>query len=278
MGLLGIHGSISGGLFNAIEEGESLGCGAMQIFTANQRMWTVRNPSPDDAAVFSGAWKKSHVKMVVSHGSYLVNLASVNPELLKRSRAAFIAEMQRVDALGLDALIFHPGSFTGGAYEQGIKNIIDSLNAALATVKGFGSRILLETTAGSGSSIGGKFEDIAYIIGKVKQKDKVGVCFDTAHVFEAGYNLKDDYSGVFKEFDGIIGVEKIHCFHINDSKTEFESHADRHENIGKGKIGAEFFGKLVNDKRFKDIPMILETPKEGGMDAKNLELLRKLRK
>jgi deoxyribonuclease-4 len=278
MGLLGIHGSISGGLFNAIEEGESLGCGAMQIFTANQRMWTVRNPSPDDTAVFSGAWKKSHVKMVVSHGSYLVNLASVNPELLKRSRAAFIAEMQRVDALGLDALIFHPGSFTGGAYEQGIKNIIDSLNAALATVKGFGSRILLETTAGSGSSIGGKFEDIAYIIGKVKQKDKVGVCFDTAHVFEAGYNLKDDYSGVFKEFDGIIGVEKIHCFHINDSKTEFESHADRHENIGKGKIGAEFFGKLVNDKRFKDIPMILETPKEGGMDAKNLELLRKLRK
>ncbi len=278
MGLFGIHGSISGGLFNAIEEGQALGCEALQIFTANQRMWSVKTPSSDDMSAFAAAWKKSGIKKVVSHNSYLVNLASVNPGLLGKSRLAFMAEMERVRDLNIDGLVFHPGSFTGGTYEEGIKNIIDSINRALSEVKGFASRVLLETTAGSGSSIGGKFEDLAYIIGKVKKKENIGVCFDTAHVFEAGYNTKDDYEGVFKAFDRIIGLENLRCFHINDSKTEFESHSDRHEHIGRGFLGADFFKKLVNDKRFKDVPMILETPKDGDMDKVNLKLLRGFRK
>jgi deoxyribonuclease-4 len=276
MGLFGIHGSISGGLFKAIEEGSSLKCEALQIFTANQRMWTVKTPSAGDTTAFAGSWDKSRIKKIVSHNSYLVNLASVNPVLLEKSRASFAAEMERVAALDLDGLVFHPGSFTGGTYEQGVKNIIDSMNMALAKVKGFSSILLLETTAGSGNSIGGKFEQLAYIISGIKQKEKVGVCFDTAHVFEAGYNTKEDYEGVFGEFDKIVGVKNIRCFHINDSKTEFGSHADRHEHIGKGFLGADFFGKLVNDKRFRDVPMILETPKDGNMDSVNLKLLRKL--
>jgi deoxyribonuclease-4 len=276
MGLFGVHGSISGGLYNAVEEAEKLGCSSLQIFTANQRMWAVKKPSDDDAVVFAGAWKKSGLKKIVSHNSYLINLASFNPELLEKSRAAFIAELERVSALNLDALILHPGSFTGGEFDGGVENIADSINMALAKVKGFTSKLLLETTAGSGSSIGGKFEDLALIIRKIKQKEKIGVCFDTAHVFESGYDTKNDYKGVFGEFDRVVGLDRIGCFHINDSKTEFASHSDRHWHIGKGFIGEEFFKKLVNDKRFKDTPMILETPKEGDMDKENLKLLNKL--
>jgi deoxyribonuclease-4 len=276
MGLLGIHGSISGGLYNAINEADALGCSSLQIFTANQRMWSVKTPSEDDAAQFKAVWKKSGIKKIVSHNSYLVNLASFNPELLEKSRAAFIAELERVAALGLDALILHPGSFTGGDFEGGVRNITESLNMAFSKVKGFSPKVLLETTAGSGSSIGGKFGDLALIIKGIKQGEKIGVCFDTAHVFEAGYDTKEDYKGVFGEFDRVIGLEKIGCFHVNDSKTDFASKADRHWHIGKGFIGEDFFGKLVNDKRFKNTPMILETPKEGGMDAVNIKLLKKL--
>ena len=276
MGLLGIHGSISGSLSNAIVEADKLGCEALQIFTANQRMWAVKDPSGEDITEFASAWKKSSIKKIVSHNSYLVNLASFKPELLEKSRAAFMAEMRRVAVLKLDALILHPGSFTGGDYEGGVRNITDSINGAFAQVKDFPSMLLLETTAGSGSSIGGKFEDMALMIKKIKHREKVGVCFDTAHVFEAGYDTKNDYKKVFEEFDRVVGLEKIGCFHINDSKTEYASKSDRHWHIGQGHIGEEFFKKLVNDRRFKNIPMILETPKEGGMDMKNLKLLHKM--
>jgi deoxyribonuclease-4 len=276
MGLLGIHGSISGSLSNAIVEADKLGCEALQIFTANQRMWAVKDPSGEDITEFASAWKKSSIKKIVSHNSYLVNLASFKPELLEKSRAAFMAEMRRVAVLKLDALILHPGSFTGGDYEGGVRNITDSINGAFAQVKDFPSMLLLETTAGSGSSIGGKFEDMALMIKKIKHREKVGVCFDTAHVFEAGYDTKNDYKKVFEEFDRVVGLERIGCFHINDSKTEFASKADRHWHIGQGHIGGEFFKKLVNDRRFKNIPMILETPKEGGMDMENLKLLHKM--
>jgi deoxyribonuclease IV len=276
MGLFGIHGSIGGGLYNAIEQADGLGCQALQIFTANQRMWNVKTPAEEDITAFKTAWKKSGIKKIVSHNSYLVNLASVNDELLEKSRNGFFAEMQRVDALGLDGLVFHPGSFTDGTYEQGAQNIIDSLNLALAKNKKFSSVLLLETTAGSGSSIGGRFEHLANILGGIKQKEKIGVCFDTAHVFEAGYDTKENYEVVFKEFDKIIGIDNIRCFHINDSKTPFESHSDRHEHIGRGELGRAFFEKLVNDRRFRNIPMILETPPDNNMDSVNLKLLNKM--
>jgi deoxyribonuclease-4 len=276
MGLFGIHGSISGSLSNAIYEADKLGCEALQIFTANQRMWAVKDPSAENIAEFAFVWKNSSIKKIVSHNSYLINLASFNPELLEKSRAAFMAEMRRVAVLKLDALVLHPGSFTGGDYEGGVKNIADSINKAFAEVKDFPPMLLLETTAGSGSSIGGKFGDLALIIKKIKRGDKVGVCFDTAHVFEAGYDTKNDYKKVFEEFDRIVGLERIGCFHINDSKTEFASKADRHWHIGQGHIGEEFFKKLVNDRRFKNIAMILETPKDGGMDVKNLKALHEM--
>ncbi|MCE5300322.1 MAG: deoxyribonuclease IV [Spirochaetia bacterium] len=276
MPYFGFHASISGGIYNAIEEAQALECGAMQIFTANQRTWQTKDPAGEDMARFKDAWEKSGIEKAVSHNSYLVNLASADPANLAKSRAAFEAEMRRVDALKLDGLVFHPGSFTGSTYDKGLKSIIESVNSALAKMKGFGSVLLFETTAGSGNSIGGKFEDIAAMLDGVKQKDKAGVCFDTAHVFEAGYDLKNDYEGVMKQFDRIIGTKMIKAFHMNDSKTPFNSHSDRHMHIGQGELGKEFFGKLVNDKRFRDLPMIIETPADEGMDKKNLDILRKL--
>ena len=278
MNLFGIHASISGGVYNAIAEGESLKCGALQIFTANQRQWDVKDISDVDAAKFELAWKKSQIKKIVSHSSYLINLGSIDPVNLKKSRDAFVSEMKRVSALGIDAVIFHPGSYGTSNYEKGLETIIEGLNYAISCVKEYKSLLLLEITAGSGNSIGGKFEDIAAVIAGVENKQIMGVCFDTAHAFEAGYDTVNDYEGVFKQFDKTIGLKRLKAFHVNDSKTDFTSHSDRHEHIGMGKVGEGFFKKLVNDKRFKNLPMILETPKEAGMDKKNLTLLRKLQK
>jgi len=197
--------------------------------------------------------------------------------ILQKSRQAFADEIKRSTTLKLDAIIFHPGSFSGTTYEIGLKNIIDSLNILMQDLADDGPYLLLETTAGSGNTIGGKFEELAEIIKGIKRKEKIGVCFDTAHTFESGYDLINNYDKVFDNFDKIIGIEKLKAMHVNDSKTEYASKADRHEHIGKGEIGKEVFKKLMKDKRFAKIPMILETPKIGNWDVKNLKLLRKMR-
>lgn len=276
MGLFGIHASISGGIYNAIDEGTRLKCEAIQIFTANQRQWTAKPVAADEAEKFKASWKASKIQKIVSHNSYLVNLASADAGNLEKSRKTFIEEMERVKILGIDAIIFHPGSHANTTFEKGMLTIIESLNFAISKVKDFKAMLLLETTAGSGSSIGGKFEHLAEIIAGIDKKEIMGVCFDTAHTFEAGFDTVNDFDGVFKNFDRIIGLKKLRAFHVNDSKTAFNSHADRHEHIGKGEIGLGFFKKLVNDKRFKDLPMILETPMEDGWDRRNLGTLRKL--
>lgn len=276
MGLFGVHASIAGGLYHAIEEGTRLKCEAIQIFTANQRQWTVKPVSEEEAEKFRSTWKSSDIKKVVSHNSYLVNLASADKGNLEKSRKTFIEEMERVKALGVDAVIFHPGSHANTTFEKGLQTIIDSLNYCIPKVKDFKSMLLLEITAGSGNSIGSKFEHIAAIIKGVEKEEIMGVCFDTAHAFEAGYDTVNDYEGVFKYFDDSIGLKRLKAFHINDSKTPFDSHSDRHEHIGKGEIGLSFFKKLVNDRRFRAHPMILETPMEGGWDKRNLATLRRL--
>lgn len=278
MGYIGFHASISGGVHNAIDEAIEKKAEAIQIFTANQRMWTVKDISEEDIKLFSEKRKKSKLKSIVSHTSYLINLASGNKNILDKSRKAFKDEIKRSSILKLDAIIFHPGSFTGITYEKGVKNIIDSLNMFMEFLSDDGPFLLLETTAGSGNTIGGKFEELAEIIAGVKRKDKIGVCFDTAHTFEAGYDIKNSYEEVFKDFDRIIGIEKLKAMHINDSKTQYKSKADRHEHIGKGEIGKDVFKKLMNDKRFARIPMIIETPKVGNWDVININLLKKLRK
>jgi len=277
MGFIGFHASIAGGVYNAVDEAIKKKAEAIQIFTANQRMWNTKPIPRADIKLFLEKKEKSGIKAVVAHDSYLINLASVNSFNLKKSRKAFADEIKRSAALKLDAIIFHPGSFTGGTKEKGMKNIIDSLNMLMKELPPSGPMLLLETTAGAGNHIGGKFEDLAELIKGIKKKNKAGVCFDTAHAFEAGYDLKNSYDKVFKEFDRKIGIDKLKAFHINDSKTAFESHADRHQHIGKGEIGKEFFSKLMKDKRFRNVSMIIETPDEGEMDVKNMNLLKKMR-
>lgn len=278
MGYIGFHASISGGVFNAIDEAIEKGAEAIQIFTANQRMWSVKDIPEKDVKLFFEKRKKSGLKSIVSHASYLINLASGDKKILEKSRKAFIEEIKRSSVLKLDAIIFHPGSFTGITLEKGIKNIIDSLNIFMKILPKNGPFLLLETTSGSGNTIGGKFEELAQIISGVKKRDKIGVCLDTAHIFEAGYDLKNNYENVFKEFDEIIGIDKLKVFHINDSKTKFFSKSDRHEHIGKGEIGKSVFKRLMNDKRFAKLPMIIETPKISNWDVKNIRLLKGMRK
>ncbi|MCX8093298.1 MAG: deoxyribonuclease IV [Candidatus Goldbacteria bacterium] len=277
MGYIGFHASISGGVHNAIDEAIQKKAEAIQIFTANQRMWSVKDIPDKDVKLFFEKRKKSGLKSIVSHDSYLINLASGDKTILEKSRKAFKDEIKRSIILKLDAVIFHPGSFTGTTFEVGIKNIIESLNTLIMDIPEDGPFLLLETTAGSGNTIGGKFEELAEIIKGVKRKEKIGVCFDTAHTFEAGYDLVNNYEKVFSDFDKIIGLEKLKAMHINDSKTEYASKADRHEHIGKGEIGKDVFKKLMKDKRFAKIPMIIETPKVGEWDEKNIRLLKKMR-
>lgn len=277
MGYIGFHASIAGGVHNAIDEAMAKKAEAIQIFTANQRMWKVKDIPGEDIKLFFEKRKKSGLKAIVSHDSYLINLASGDKQILEKSKKAFKDEIKRSIALELDAVIFHPGSFSGTTYETGIRNIIDSLNFLMQDLNADCPCLLLETTAGSGNTIGGKFEELAEIIKGIRRKDKIGVCFDTAHTFETGYDIKNNYDKVFNEFDRIIGLEKLKAMHINDSKTEYASRADRHEHIGKGEIGKNTFKKLMKDKRFAKIPMILETPKHGNWDVKNMNLLKKMR-
>ncbi len=275
MGLLGIHASISGGIINAIDEGVALGCKALQIFTANQRQWKVKIISDEEAEKFIKKWKKSPIKKIYSHTSYLINLAGSNKLKLKKSIDAFLEEVKRSSKLNLNGIIFHPGSFTKQKEKKALDRVIRCLNIIISKSKNFKGKFIVELTA---NAVGKNFEQIKYIIQNIKRKDKIGVCIDTAHIFEAGYDIKNDYNGVFRLFDSVIGLKYLEAFHINDSKTPFLSKTDRHQNIGYGYIGKEFFKKLVNDKRFKNIPMILETPKEGNWDKRNLKLLKRLEK
>lgn len=277
MGYIGFHASIAGGVHNAIDEAMAKKAEAIQIFTANQRMWKVKDIPEEDVKLFFEKRKKSGLKAIVSHNSYLINLASGDKQILEKSKKAFKDEIKRSIVLKLDAVIFHPGSFSSTTYETGIRNIIDSLNFLMQDLAADSPYLLLETTAGSGNTIGGKFEELAEIINGIRRKDKIGVCFDTAHTFEAGYDIKNNYDKVFNEFDRIIGLEKLKAMHINDSKTEYASRLDRHEHIGKGKIGKDTFKKLMTDIRFAKIPMILETPKQGNWDIKNMNLLKRMR-
>lgn len=278
MGFIGVHVSIAGGIYNAVSEGVRTGCEAIQIFTANQRTWDVKSPSNADVNKFIEDFKNSGLKKAVAHDSYLINLASTDSAKLAQSRNAFYEEMERVQALKLDGLVFHPGSYRGGTLEQGLDTVAESMNLALSRVKKFNSKLLLEITAGTGNTIGGSFEEVAYILDKIKDKEKTGICFDTAHAYGAGYDLKNEYEKIFKKIDSVIGLERLLCFHANDSMVPLGSKKDRHQHLGQGEIGIEFFRKLINDKRFKNTPVIMETPDENDMDIKNIKLMKSLRK
>lgn len=280
--------SIEGGVENAPLRGKKAGCQVIQIFTKNNNRWNSRQLADNDINSFKKNSFDTGVIPTASHTAYLINLASPNTEIYKKSLEAFYDEMVRAERLGLPYLIFHPGAHLGSGEDAGLKKIADSINILLKKpvpfpetgADGLKLMLLLETTAGQGSHLGYKFEHLSEIIKMVDEKEKIGVCLDTCHVFAAGYDISNEYGyeKTFEDFDKIIGIDKLKVFHINDSKRELGSRVDRHEHIGKGKLGLTAFRLLLNDERFKNIPMILETPKGKTMreDKKNLSILRGL--
>ena len=278
--LLGAHTSTAGGVYTAIERAMKMKFTAMQVFTKNNNRWNAKPLEKDEIKKFKELLKNSDIKFVLTHSSYLINLCSNNKVVLNKSRNAFIDELKRCELLGIPHLNFHPGSHGGQGEKDGIKIIAESLNICHEKTKNCKVTSMLEATAGQGTTLGYQFEQLQEIIYLVEDKKRMTVCIDTAHIFAAGYNIRDskEYKKVIKGFDNIIGLNRLKCFHMNDSKKELGSRVDRHEHIGKGFIGKEGFANIMNDKKLERIPKILETPKGKEMkeDVKNLKTLLSL--
>jgi deoxyribonuclease-4 len=278
--LVGAHESIAGGIFKAFERAEEAGCRTLQVFTKNSNQWRAKALTGEDVANYKSAASKSTIGPVIAHDSYLINLCATDPEILRKSRDAFLDELQRCELLGIPYLNFHPGAHLGKGEEEGIRGIIESLNWAHDQTKRFAVKSVLETTAGQGSALGYRFEQLRAIIDGVDEPERMAVCIDTCHIFAAGYDISNEkgYEATMREFDAVIGLERLAAIHTNDSKKGLGSRVDRHEHIGKGAIGKAGFRLLMQDPRLREIPKILETPKGEDLkeDKMNLRLLRKL--
>ena len=252
----------------------------MQVFTKNNNQWNGKPLTDEDVANYKIAQSKSNITPVIAHDSYLINLCAVDDAILKKSREAFVDELQRCELLGIPYLNFHPGSHIGKGEEEGIKLIIESLNVAHEKTKDFRVLSVLETTAGQGSAIGYRFEHLHRIIDGVNEPERMAVCIDTCHIFAAGYDIASEtgYERTMNEFGEVIGFEKLVAIHANDSKKGLGSRVDRHEHIGKGAIGRAGFRCLMRDERLATIPKIIETPKGEDLkeDRLNLAMLRRL--
>jgi deoxyribonuclease-4 len=273
--------SIAGGHALAFERLTQVGGEALQIFLKNQRQWRTPPLLEEDAARFRAAWREQGRPPVAAHDSYLINLASPDPELAARSVAALVDELTRASLLGIPYLIMHPGAHGGDSIEAGLARFTANLDRALAeTDPGNEVMVLLETTAGQGSGLGSRFEELAAVIRASRFAERLGVCLDTCHIFAAGYDLRTPsaYEETFAKFDRIIGLARLRFFHLNDAKKGLGSRTDRHEHIGRGQIGLEGFRLLLNDPRFAAHPMVLETPKSKDLheDATNLAVLKGL--
>ena len=277
---LGAHMSIAGGPHLAIGRAVAVGCGVLQIFTRNSNQWRGKPLSDADCSLFREKFAASGLREAVSHDIYLINLAAPPGETRDKSLAAFRDELETCARLGIEKVVMHPGSHLTDTPETGLGRIIEAFDQLFGEVPQFGGRVLLETTAGQGSNLGRTFEELQAIIGGSKYPDRFGVCFDTCHTFAAGYNTAtaEGYADTMAQFDRIIGLERLQCFHFNDSKKGLGSRVDRHEHIGLGELGLEPFRFILNDKRFENIPKILETPKGDNdeMDTVNLGILRGL--
>ncbi|MEX0820203.1 MAG: deoxyribonuclease IV, partial [Pirellulaceae bacterium] len=250
--ILGAHMSIAGGYYRAVEHAASAGCNCVQLFTKNNNQWRAKEITEDDAAKFRDRLSELNISHPIAHSSYLINLGSPNPELWRKSVDALVIEMQRAELLGLLGVVVHPGSHTTVSEEEGIQNIIRGLDELHARTPGMACRCVLETTAGQGSNLGWKFEQLAEMLNGARHPELLDVCLDTCHVFAAGYPLAtpDDYDATMQKFDSLIGLDRIVAFHLNDSKRELGSRVDRHEHIGRGQLGLEPFRNLLNDARF----------------------------
>ncbi|MBW2096560.1 MAG: deoxyribonuclease IV [Deltaproteobacteria bacterium] len=280
MPFFGAHMSVAGGLAKAFDRARRVDAEALQIFTRNQRQWAVPPLSDDQVAAFIAAREAWGNQPVAAHGSYLINLANPQREAAIRSIEALCDEITRCARLRIPSLIIHPGSHMGSGVRAGLSAITTNLDEAVEKAACRDVTILLETTAGQGTGLGNRFEEIAHVLEHSRFGVRLGVCFDTCHAFAAGYDIRtpETYEKTFQEFDSSIGLERLRFFHLNDSRHGLGSRLDRHEHIGKGKIGRAGFSLLVNDPRFRDHPMVLETPKGKDLreDKQNLRLLRSL--
>ncbi|MFN8142901.1 MAG: deoxyribonuclease IV [Bacteroidia bacterium] len=273
--LLGVHCSVSGGLYKAFEEASTLDIDTFQIFTQNQRQWLNKTIEKEQEHLFKDAWKKSKVKIVFSHCSYLLNLASEESELRKKSVDALIGEVNRCHDLNLSFCVLHPGAAKNQTEEHAIAHIVQGLKSVLKATSHSGVKILLENTAGQGTSLGYRFEQLAMMQQGVSS-DRIGVCLDTCHAFAAGYDLRTitAFDSVMESFDELIGLKHLHAIHLNDSKGELGCRTDRHEHIGKGKLGLAAFRYAM--KHFSHLPKVMETEKDNNMDEVNLKVVRAL--
>ena len=280
MDYLGAHMSIAGGLHNAPERGVKAGCGVIQIFTQNSNQWRGKAISDGDVELFKERWATAGLHEIVSHDIYLINLGAAPGEVRDKSLAGFQEEMVRCARLGIDKIVMHPGSHNGDGEEVGLKRVIEAFDLLIADTPAYTGKILLETTAGQGTNLGYSFEHLRTIIAGSAFPDRFAVCFDTCHTFAAGYDFTTGtgYAEVFAEFDRVLGLERLQCFHVNDSVKGLSCRVDRHEHIGRGAMGLEPFRLLVNDPRFASVPKILETPKgdDDKFDRMNLATLRGL--
>lgn len=278
--LLGAHISTQGGVSKAVELASSLGFTAMQIFTKNNNRWSAKPTDQKEILRYKKLLEESDIKFVVSHASYLINLCSNKKDILSKSREAFIDELLRCEQLDIPHLNFHPGAHLGEGETEGIQLIADSLNYCHRKTPKCSVKSMIEMTAGQGTSLGHTIDQIRDIIELVDDKSRISVCIDTAHIFAAGYDIRDKkiFRKMLLEFDKKIGLHRLQCFHVNDSKKELGSKVDRHEHIGKGFIGLEGFSNLMNEKKLSRIPKILETPKgkEQLEDLENLSVLLSL--
>ncbi len=275
--------SVAGGIENAFHAGAQVGCDCLQIFVKNQRQWQAKPLTKEQIDAYQAAQRETGLAPVIAHASYLLNLASPDQSSRRKSVLAMVDELERCEALAVSGLVFHPGAHMDSSEKEGIQRVVESLHEAIGATSGFATRILIETTAGQGTSLGYRFEQIGDMLDGVRRDDRLGVCLDTCHLFAAGYDFREQsqYDSMVDEMDRVIDLSNIYCIHVNDSKRELGSRVDRHDHIGKGKIGKEAFAHFMNDNRFARMPMILETPKgkngrRADFDKVNLGRLRSL--
>jgi deoxyribonuclease-4 len=280
--LIGAHMSIAGGVPNAILEGMKYRCTAVQLFVKSSNQWKARPLAAAEISRFHELQDRTGM-LAVGHDSYLINLASPDRGLLRRSRDAFLLELERCESLRIPYLVTHPGSHRGAGEARGLDTIVESIDRLHEKSRGLKVMICLETTAGQGSGLGHRFEQLGFVLKHVGESARVGVCLDTCHIFAAGYDIRtpEAYRGTMKRFDRLVGLDRLKVVHLNDARKDLGSRVDRHEHIGKGRIGRAPFGFFLNDPRLKQIPFLLETPKGDkrgnlDMDAVNLAVLRGL--
>lgn len=277
---LGAHMSIAGGMERAIERGAAVGCTALQIFVKSSNQWAARPLPGDEVSRFREARERSGIGPVVAHDSYLINLCSPDDALYEKSIAAYIEELERCAALGVDDLITHPGSHMGRGVEYGIRRMAEAIDEIHRRLPETRPRIVLETMAGQGGVIGARFEELAAVIAAVRHPDRIGVCLDTCHVFAAGYDIRTPagWEETMRRLDGELGLARLRAVHLNDSKKDLGCRVDRHEHIGKGFLGEDAFRHVMNDPCLLQVPLILETPKgeDCREDVLNLATLMRL--